>query len=689
MNRRQRNKRLKAAASQLKAVAMSGSVEWLQAADGDEEAKLKRFSMVAYTGGAMLTEGFFRPVVVDLDGMDASNQSRPIFKDHDETQIVGHTDTVEKSQQRLKVSGVVSGVGQSASEVMALAKNGFPWQASIGASVLQTEFVDPGQSVKVNGRNFQGPLVVARKTVLKEVSFVPLGADDNTTASIAASFERVSLMEFNEWLKAKGFDPEAVSAEMQVPLKAMYDAELAAKDKPTEDKKETKTENRSETVTVDLVAKMREEVAKEETRIVKIRALRAKYPSDEADSIVANAIKDGADERDAELALLRAHRPTGPAIHSSKTENNATVIEAALCQSGGLKECDKKFDDKTLQAAHTSFRGGLSLQEAILHAANQAGYHGRQRISNGNIAEVLRAAFSTISLPGIFTNTANKFLMAAFDAVEQTWREIAAITSRPDFKTATTYRLTGDNVYEQLPPDGEIKHGTLAETSYTNQVKTYAKMLAMTRVDIINDDLNALTAIPRNLGRGGALKLNEVFWTEFMSNASFFTTARGNLDEGADTALSLASLGLAHTLFRNQSDEDGNPVAITPRILLVPNSLTVAAMNFMNSTQVMNNTTANTTTLANNPFAGMFKVVSSSYLSNTSISGYSSLAWYLLADPNDMPTIEVAFLNGVQTPTVESADVDFNQLGIQWRGYWDFGAGKQEYRGGVKMKGEA
>jgi len=70
--------------------------------------------------------------------------------------------------------------------------------------------------------------------------------------------------------------------------------------------------------------------------------------------------------------------------------------------------------------------------------------------------------------------------------------------------------------------------------------------------------------------------------------------------------------------------------------------------------------------------------VRSSYLSNPKYTGASSLAWYILADPADMPVIEVAFLNGQQQPTVESADADFNNLGIQMRGYHDFGVAKQE-----------
>ena len=49
-----------------------------------------------------------------------------------------------------------------------------------------------------------------------------------------------------------------------------------------------------------------------------------------------------------------------------------------------------------------------------------------------------------------------------------------------------------------------------------------------------------------------------------------------------------------------------------------------------------------------------------------------------------------AFRNtGQERPTVESADADFNVLGIQMRGYHDFGVAKQDFRRGVKLKGEA
>ena len=55
----------------------------------------------------------------------------------------------------------------------------------------------------------------------------------------------------------------------------------------------------------------------------------------------------------------------------------------------------------------------------------------------------------------------------------------------------------------------------------------------------------------------------------------------------------------------------------------------------------------------------------------------------------DMPLIEVAFLNGQQQPTIESARADFDTLGIDLRGFFDFGVDWIDYRGGVKSKGAA
>jgi hypothetical protein len=82
------------APSALRIVCDDASSISLQAAEAADEGKpaLRKFSMVAYTGGAMRLGGWPYPVVVDLAGMRVTRKSRPILKDHDRASIVGHTE---------------------------------------------------------------------------------------------------------------------------------------------------------------------------------------------------------------------------------------------------------------------------------------------------------------------------------------------------------------------------------------------------------------------------------------------------------------------------------------------------------------------------------------------------------------------------------------------------------------------
>ena len=392
--------------------------------------------------------------------------------------------------------------------------------------------------------------------------------------------------------------------------------------------------------------------------------------------------------------MLRAGRPKAPAVHVIDNTLDGHVLEAACLLTAKLADVEKVCDERSLEAASGRFRGGIGLQELLLEAAWANGYTGRNfrdsrsvlRYAFGHTVEA--AGFSTIDIGGILSNVANKFLLEGFFSVERTWRNITAVRNVSDFKTVTSYRLIGKDQYEQVAPGGELKHGTLGEESYTNKADTYGLMLTIDRRDIINDDLGAITTVPRKLGRGSGLKINDVFWTTFLNNAAFFAAGNNNYLEGADTALGIDGLTKAEVAFLNQVDADGKPIGIMPAILLVPTSLSAIGTMLFKSLEIRD-TTTNTKYPVANPHAGKFRVEVSRYLANAQYAGSSDKAWYLLADPSDLPVIEVAFLNGQESPTIETAEADFNVLGIRMRGYHDFGVALQEPRGGVKMKGEA
>lgn len=650
----------------------------IQAADG----KPARIDILAYDGGIMTVPGF-GPAVVDLAGMQIS-ASIPLLADHDNklNSVVGSGVPVI-SDGRLRVGGEVVDGTDAASRTMALHKSGVKLQASIGAVTLAKRHIRAGETVNVNGRRITASgsgFILVTKSVLREVSVTPLGCDPGTTVQIAAKQEiSMETAAFNAWLTEKTFDPEAISEPQKAVLQAAFEAELkAAEGKKEPEKAPEKVEKQPEN---DPVADLTAAYAAETMRLQGI----AKECDGKHLEIQAKAITEKWTVEKTALEVLRASRPT-PAIHMADRNLTDDMLCAAICTVGKLHGIEEAFDDKTLQASHDRFRGRIGLQKLLLEAAWQNGYIGRH--FDDDVPGVFRAAFSTLSLPGIFANTANKFSLAAFMGVESVWGEISTRRPVKDFKGITSYRMTGNFEHEEVGPSGELKHGYVGEESYTNQAKTYGKMFSLTRRDIINDDLGALTQIPAMLGRGAALKLNKVFWSAFMDNTSFFSTANNNFDDGADSVLAIAGLTAAELMFLNQVDADGNPLSIDPAILLVPNALFVTATNLMQSLEVRD-TTASTKYMTKNPHAGKFQVKKSSYLSNSGITGNSALKWYLLANPADGSAIEVVFLNGVETPTVESAEADFNTLGVQMRAFHDFGVTKQDHRFGVAFKGEA
>lgn len=505
--------------------------------------------------------------------------------------------------------------------------------------------------------------------------------------------------ELKAYIESLSFDPATLSEAQIAGLKASFEK---TKIKPKEDPKLSPD--------AQLAAIVAEATRKEEINNLFFAAAATGTPQEIAE---LQKLRDGAieakwDSKQFQLALLQASR-TGVAIHVRDKKMDGKqmqkVLAAAICQTARLHDIEKQFTDQDLQAAHDRFRNGIGLNELILLCAEANGYRGSgTRVT----VEAQRAAFamnaptqlqaqgwSYVEISSIISNVANKFLRQGWNSVDMTPMRIASIRSVRDFKTVTTVSLTGATEFEKLGAAGEIKHGELGEVVYTNKADTYAKMLAITRQDIINDDTGALTDAPMKLGRGGGLKLNDIFWTAFLygETSGFFSathtspTGNSNLNSGV-ADMTIGGLTATEVLFLSQIDPTGKPLGVMPAIILVPTALKAAAMNLMSSERLIDGTATAKQGDAN-IYRGRFRVESSPYMHNSAYTGYSAAAWYMLAEPSELPTIEIAALNGRVEPTIDSADADFNTLGIQMRGYSDVGVTLQEYRAAVKADGGA
>jgi hypothetical protein len=693
---------------QNKLIAMSAPVAITAAVSEGEAKSPPKFTAEFYTGGALEVNGWDLPVVIDLAGLE-NGKVLVANLDHDSSKRVGNF-AVANDGKSLVANGTASARTAARDEVVGSAEEGYQWQASLEVTPKQVEAVKAGKTVEVNGQSLQGPLYVTRKGVLKGFAFVSHGADDNTTvsiAAIAASHKESDMDEkFQAWVEAMGFDTKDLTADQLAGLQANYDG----KNPPKAKKQSLKAGIEAQQAEADRIAEITEYA---------LKACEKRQYEPNAREIIAsiNTLAEQAIEEKwtldkFRLELIEAGLPMGHTVRGSGRTGdklNNKVIEAAIALTGKLENVEKHFDEQTLDAADKHFKHGIGLNQLILLAAEANGYRSSyggqvtleaQRAAFGQLGpqQIRAGMFSTIEISTIISNNANKYLMEGWNSVEQTAMRLASVRPVRNFLQTSTVSLVGsDTMFEKLGAAGEIKHGKLGEVVYNNKADTYAKMLAITRQDIINDDLGALTGAPRKLGRGAALKLNDIFWTAFLAGEStgFFSathttagnTGNSNLNTGAADA-TISGLTATELLFLNQVGPDGKPLGVMPAIVLAPNAIkaTMAALLDPQSKLI---TGASSTLSDVNVFAGRFRLESSAYMHNTAYTGYSSSAWYMMADPSELSTIEIVALNGRVEPVVESADADFNQLGIQMRGYSDVGVALQEFRACVKADGGA
>jgi phage major head subunit gpT-like protein len=619
-------------------LSLRSAVKFIRAdADGEGEGlstpRIPRFSMVGYTGGLIRQAWSKEPIVIDLAGMTVPSVIPIVFgHDYSLEAVLGQgTGTVGN---QLVIDGAILAQCEAAVQVVQLGDRGYQWQASVGADVDEDYLVASGDTAQVNGQTFQGPVRIVKRSTLRECSFVTLGADAATAVTITANTAGESPM----------------SAETQAAVDVMPTGpDVQQADMPT-----GPSDMACAAPKVDL-ASIRAEVIADVTREVK-----------------ATLLKDLRDVRG------------GPAIHASKPaldEDQVTI--AAMQVVGGLgKQIEAKYGDSPMtEAAHMRSRT-IGLQEVLVSAARRGGYDGVHKVTTGNIGVILRAAFATHNISNILAATYNKYLLAGFEAVESVWDQISLVRPLNDLKAITGVRLDGGFVFDEVGGDGRLKSADAGDAPRTLQAKTYGRISSITRTDIINDDLGALTAVPRRLGRGAALKFNSVFWTEFQvgttANASYYQGAVA----GAGNAMAIGAVETAYAAYRSLNDPDGNPLGITPKILLVPVQLRITADKIQTGNTLLASSLGSTSSRVVEPqvnvLAGKFQIVDSAYLT-------SSSTWWLCSDPNDLPVMEVGFLNGQRSPIVEQAEASFDTLGIEVRGYFDFGVSKAESRSCYRM----
>lgn len=301
---------------------------------------------------------------------------------------------------------------------------------------------------------------------------------------------------------------------------------------------------------------------------------------------------------------------------------------------------------------------GLSLRELARECLEANGV----KVRGLGAMELVGRAFTTRGVvgghsssdfPSILGNVAHKAMMRGYEEAGETFQRWTYAGVLTDFKVTDRVDLNAFPSLLEVPEGAEYKMATIGERKEQIQLATYGRKFAITRQAIINDDLGAFTRIPQRMGRAAIRTVGNLAVAVLTDNptmadgVALFHSSHGNL-AGSGAAPSVTTFDAGRTAMATQKDRDDNATAlnIRPAFWLGPVALESTA-NVLVASEFDPAKTQRTP----NAVRGMVEVVS-----DARFDAASTTAWYLAANPMATDTVEVAYLDGVQSPSLEQQD---------------------------------
>lgn len=369
-----------------------------------------------------------------------------------------------------------------------------------------------------------------------------------------------------------------------------------------------------------------------------------------------------------------AQTPQVPLVADNRSdhkEQERNLIVTSILARNGLVEA----------TAETRKFNGATLLDLARHVMGHQGFMNPLELSK-------RAFQSTSDFPLILENVMNKSLAAGYEETPRTFLDLGRRGSVNDFRAKHTYRMGDAPSLLPLGENGEYQSGTIGEAKESFAIDTYARKIGFSRKMLINDDMGALTNVPRSFGQAGSRLESDVVWGlllnyNFRTNAAasfvmrdnkaFFHADHKNLVTGAGSVLGETGLSNIRKLGRKMKTLDGNFMNIMWDTFVFPEELETDAEKLL-----INSIMATQTTNVN-AFQGKYNFRIEPRLAVVSPTAYYGFTRMIDA-------FEYAYLageEGMYTEINNSTDVDGMEVLVRK----DFGAGYVDERGAVKSAG--
>lgn len=564
-----------------------------------------------------------------------------VLFNHDRDAVVGHIEKVWLEDNRGKAL-VRFDTDEQSETIFQKVQSGTLQGVSVGYAINRYEVLEDEDTKSTNGR-FNGPAYVVTDWEPLEISIVSVPADP--TVGVGRSAEEIHT----------SIDTQEDNTRMD------------------QEKNLEVQEVKSAPVETGLTqADLQKAMEQERKRTSEITAMFRDFDVEGADEAIVLG-KSVEEAREMVMDQLRA-RNKGVSVTMGEAESDKfrAAAQDAVLMAAGIPVAEPAPGAQELR--------GYSMVEMARESLRR---ESDSTVNFGDNMEMARAAInSTSTFPAIMSNLANKSVMTGFNEAETTYQIWAGKGSNRDFKEAARVALSEAGNLELVPEGGQFQQDFLGEASARTKVATYGKLFSLTRQAIINDDLGLFSKIATKYGSAAKRLVNKMVYAQLTGNVkmqdniALFDTKHGNV-AGTGEALSVKAIAKAITAMRRQKGIQGEATLnITPKYLVVPPELEMTAYQIVNSTAAVDGVNSGVA----NPYKGRFIVVADAELTDPD-------AWYLVADATQHDTIEVTYLNGVETPRLETRQ-GFDVDGIEYKVAFDCGVSALDFRGVFKNAGK-
>lgn len=364
---------------------------------------------------------------------------------------------------------------------------------------------------------------------------------------------------------------------------------------------------------------------------------------------------------------------------SDETDKRREAMVNAMLIRAGVA------DDKVKASAGANpFRGRTLL--AIAEASLQAGGVDTRQFADKRSLVAASFTQSGSDFPILLENTMHKTLLAAYGLQALTWSRFCKRGTVSDFRAHNRYRVGSLGNLQPKNELGEYKSVVIPDGEKSSiAAATKGFILNISREAIINDDLGALTDQASAAGRAAARTVEVDVYALLAANSGngptmndgnpLFHASHNNIAAGA--ALSVDVLDGMRVLMAQQKDVSGNDfLDLRPEVLLCPIGMGGAARVIIGAE--FDTSVSNKFQVPNKVRGLVRDIVDTPRMTGT--------RYTLLASASESAAIEVAFLDGNDTPYLETAqafDTDGGKLKVRL----DYGVAGHDWRGAVTNPG--